>query len=251
MASTWIAYNDLAWTEGLLADPADSEEEALVYIERIRSASARPPRTMLHLASGAGSHDATFKRHFEVTGVDLSPGMLSRARAAHPDIAYVEGDMRTIRLNRTFDVVAIPDSIDYMTTRDDLRLAIQTAVVHLEPGGVLLVVAKPAETFRSNNFAYTGEKDGVHVTVLESNHVDPLRPDNYEAVLVYLIRRGGELTLATDRHVLGLFPRAAWDDVFREAGLTMEATVLDGVYDDHLLGEGEYPLTVFVGRKDR
>ena len=64
-----------------------------------------------------------------------------------------------------FDAVAIPDCIDYMATEEDLQCAIQTAAVHLKPGGVLLVVAKPEETFRNNNFAYFGEKDGVHVEI--------------------------------------------------------------------------------------
>lgn len=249
MASSWIAYNELAWTDDLLADPEAYEAEVKVYVERIRQAAPVPPRTLLHLGSGTGGQDRVFKRHFLVTGVDLSRGMLAMARAAHPEIEYLEGDMRTIRLNRTFDAVAIPDSIDYMTTLDDLRQALQTAAAHLGEGGVLLVVAKPAETFRNNNFAYSGEAPGVHVTVFENNYVDPSRPDCYEATLVYLIRQQGDLTIRTERQVLGLFPRATWDQAFAEAGFVMKATTLDGVYDDYLLGEGQYPLTVFVGRR--
>jgi hypothetical protein len=37
--------------------------------------------------------------------------------------------------------------------------------------------------------------------------------------------------------------------VFREAGLVMQKRVLEGIYDNNLLGEGEYPMTIFVGRK--
>jgi|GEM_PF-6064080 len=44
-------------------------------------------------------------------------------------------------------------------------------------------------------------------------------------------------------------PRSVWDEVFHKAGLTMRKAVLDGVYDQNLLGEGAYPMTVFVGRK--
>ncbi len=107
---------------------------------------------MLHLGNGAGGHDAYFKQHFTVTGVDLSRTMLDKARAAHPDVEYIEADMRTVRLGRQFDVVVIPDSIDYMVTEDDLRNALQTCIVHLKSGGVLLIVAKTAETFQNNNF---------------------------------------------------------------------------------------------------
>ena len=249
MASTWLAYNDLAWTEDWLVLPEDYEEEAGLHVDLILRFAAATPQTLLHLGSGAGGMDRVFKRYFDVTGVDLSQGMLDRARAAHPDIEYLEADMRTLRLGRLFDAVAIPDSIDYMVSPDDLRQAIGTAAGHLKPGGILLVVGKTKETFRDNNFAYTGERDGVHVTVLENNYINPFRPGTYEATLIYLIRRQGALTVQTDNHVLGLFPQALWDGIFREAGLKMQQQTLDGVYDRYLLEGGRYPLQIFVGWK--
>ncbi|MBN1270776.1 MAG: class I SAM-dependent methyltransferase [Candidatus Aminicenantes bacterium] len=249
MASTWKAYNDLAWTEDLLADPAAYEDEVNVYIDLIKRTAAEPPRTLLHLGSGAGGHDTTFKRHFTVTGVDLSLGMLNIARARHPEIEYLEGDMRTLRLDRQFDVVAIPDSIDYMASEDDLRQAIQTMVMHLKTGGVFLVVGKTEETFQNNNFAYTGEKDGIHVTLLENNYINPFRPNTYEAFFVFLIRREGELTIHSERQILGLFSEATWEKVFNDYGLVIQKTTLNGIYDNNILGEGEYPLTVFFGKK--
>jgi hypothetical protein len=66
---------------------------------------------------------------------------------------------------------------------------------------------------------------------------------------VYLIRQQGELTIHTDHQVLGLFSQATWEKVFNDAELTMQKTKLNGIYDKHLLGDGEYPLTVFVGQK--
>ncbi|MGD9008649.1 MAG: class I SAM-dependent methyltransferase [Desulfobacteraceae bacterium] len=249
MASAWVAYNDLAWTEDLLADPAEYEDEAKVYVDLIKRTAEAPPSTLLHLGSGAGGHDKFFKRHFGVTGVDLSAGMLNKARAAHPDIEYLEGDMRTLRLNRQFDAVVIPDSIDYMASLYDLRRAIRTGAAHLKTGGVLLVVAKTEETFQNNNFAYTGEKAGVHVTLLENNYINPLRPNTYEATFVYLIRDQGKLTIHTDHHVLGLFPQATWEQVFNDAELAMHKTNLNGIYGRYLLCDGEYPLTVFFGQK--
>jgi len=49
--------------------------------------------------------------------------------------------------------------------------------------------------------------------------------------------------------VLGLFSQEIWDEVFKNAGITMQKTNLDGIYDSYLLNDGEYPLTVFVGQK--
>lgn len=249
MASTWKAYNELAWTEDWLADPAGYEDEAGHYVARILACSTDPPKSLLHLGSGAGGMDGVFRRHFSVTGVDLSQGMLARARARHPDIEYLEADIRTLRLDRTFDAVAIPDCIDYMVTPADLDAAIATAAEHLRPGGTLLVVGKTRETFRDNNFAYSGTRDGIQVTLFENNYVDPRRPDRYEATLVYLVRAHGELTVQVDRHELGLFDQAAWERVFDRHGLRLQQSTLDGVYDAYLLGDGAYPMQVFVGVK--
>jgi SAM-dependent methyltransferase len=247
MASTWKAYNELAWAEDWLADPADYADEAGHYVASVLEHSADPPQTLLHLGSGAGGMDSVFKRHFSVTGVDLSQGMLARARARHPEIEYIEADIRTLRLGRAFDAVAIPDCIDYMVTPADLDAAFATAVEHLRPGGVLLVVGKTRETFRDNNFAYSGTRDGIQVTLFENNHVDPRRPNRYEATLVYLVRAYGELTVQIDRHELGLFDQATWEQAFDRHGLRLHQSTLDGVYDDYLLGDGAYPMQVFVG----
>ncbi len=100
MASNWISYNDLAWTEDWLANLTDYEEEVLAYVDLIKRTATEPSRTLLHLGTGAGGHGWIFKRHFTVTGVDISLGMLNKARIAHPDIEYVVGaDPRAMALS--------------------------------------------------------------------------------------------------------------------------------------------------------
>jgi SAM-dependent methyltransferase len=249
MTSEWIAYNKLAWVDDLLSAPDEYENEAGHYISLIKSHCPFTPETMLHLGSGAGGIDKVFKRHFSVTGVDLSHGMLLMARALHPDIAYIEGDMRDKRLGRMFDVVAIPDSIDYMATTNDLNRAIETATLHLKPDGILLVVGKTSETFQNNSFVYTGEKDGINITVFENNYINPLKPYTYEAVLIYLIREHDRLNIYTDHHILGLFSQAKWEEVFSNNGLNLTQSELDGVYDPYLLNDGSYPMQIFIGLK--
>jgi hypothetical protein len=128
-------------------------------------------------------------------------------------------------------------------------MAIETATAHLKPDGVFFIVGKTREIFRDNNFAYSGAQASLQLTLLENNYIDPYRPDTYQATLVYLIRDRGELTIHTECHVLGLFSQEAWEKVFADAGLSLQQTDLDGSYDKYLLGEGEYPLKIFIGRK--
>jgi SAM-dependent methyltransferase len=245
----WLSYGDLAWTESVITSPDDYAEETGYYISLIREHARIPARTLLHLGCGAGGNDYTFRKHFRVTGVDISEGMLEIARETNPEVDYLHGDMRSIDLKQRFDVVAIPDSIDYMTTLPNLKDAIDTACRHLKPGGVFLVVAKIREEFRENNFCYTGARDDVQITIFENNYVPRSCPSTYEATLVYLIRQADKLSVHTDCHILGLFSQAEWLSQMKGAGLEVKQTRLDGVYDRYLLGDGEYPMQVFVGVK--
>ena len=181
--------------------------------------------------------------------MDISKGMLNIARSLNPEVTYIHGDMRSIRLDGRFDAVAIPDSIDYMQTLEQLNEAIDTASEHLRSGGVLLIVANTAEQFRENNFVYTGSKDDIDITIFENNYVPDKSGSTYEATLVYLIRRNSYLEIYNDRHVLGLFPIELWLNLLRKSGFEVTQRNLDHLYDNFIMGEGEHRSTMFVCKK--
>jgi len=241
----WMSYNKLAWTDDILAPPETYEEETLIYVEAIKSRISVQNVTMLHLGCGAGGHDFHFKKHFSVTGVDISEGMLALAKKRNPEVTYVKGDMRTIDLNRTFDVVVIPDSITYMTTLEDLKKTIMNAACHLKNEGIMLVVAHMKEDFKENNFTYSGEKGNIHITVFENNHI--VSDSTYEAAIIYLIRQAGELNIYHEVHTLGLFTYDQWMAIFEECQLKVNEINLDHLYEQYLLEDGEYKLKAFIG----
>ncbi len=245
----WLSYSDLAWTESIVASPADYADETELYVNLIRENARTETRSLLHLGCGAGGHDYTFKKHFTITGVDISEEMLEIARKTNPEVTYVHGDMRSVDLNERFEVVAIPDSIDYMAALPDLRKAVAAACRHMVPGGVLLIVAKTREEFQENNFCYTGAEGDVEITIFENNYIPKQDPSTYEATLVYLIRQKGELSIHADNHRLGLFSHKEWLSLLEEAGLTVKESRIEGVYDPFILGQGEYPMKVFIGVK--
>jgi SAM-dependent methyltransferase len=240
-----LSYEELAWTEPILTWQSDDSDEVGCFVEALKAHSPLEVRSLLHLGCGAGRYDQYFSRHFSVTGVDISAGMLKMAALANPGVKYVQGDMRNVCLGGMFDAVVIPDSIDYMVTLEDLERAVAVACGHLRPGGLLLVACKTREDFRENNFVYTGEKDGISITVFENNHVPPENPSTYEATLVYLIRRGNELSIHTDRHKLGLFSLSEWLSVFDRHPLLVEHSLLTGIYEPYISGEGSYPIRLF------
>jgi hypothetical protein len=60
--------------------------------------------------------------------------MLGLSRELNPECEHIASDMRTLRLDRTFDAVLVHDAVMYMTTGEQLLAAARTAFVHTRPG---------------------------------------------------------------------------------------------------------------------
>jgi SAM-dependent methyltransferase len=213
-------YGELAGWWPLLSAPSEYAEEAEIYRRLLVEAADRPPATVLELGSGGGSNAAHLKAHFELTLVDLSPGMLEVSRKENPGCEHVQGDMRTVRLGRTFDAVFVHDAVMYMTSEEDLRRAIETAFVHCRPGGAALFAPDQLrETFRTGTDWGGHDGDGRAARFLEWTwDPDPL-DSTYTVDYAYLLREAdGSVRVEHDRHVEGLFPRATWLRLLSEAG---------------------------------
>jgi SAM-dependent methyltransferase len=175
---------------------------------------------LLHLGCGGGHLDRSLKETFAITGVDTSEEMLALARRLNPEVEYVRGDLRTLDLGRSFDAVAVFDSIDYMLREADLRRAFETAWRHLRPGGVFLTYAERSlERFVPDRTrASTRSAGDVTITLIE-HEWDPDPGDStFETTFVYFIRRGKTLSIETDRHMMGLFPLASWWRTLQQVG---------------------------------
>ncbi len=101
-------------------------------------------RSVLDLGCGTGGHALLLvARGYRVAGVDRSQGMLAVARrkAGEAGVAarFSRGDIRTVRLGRTFDaVISMFAVLGYQTEDRDVVAALATAAAHLRPGGLLV-----------------------------------------------------------------------------------------------------------------
>lgn len=235
-------YDDLAWVWPIISPPEAYVDESEYFANLIREHAAIDVKSLLHLGCGGGHNDRTLKVHFEVTGVDTSSCMLSLARKLNPEVIYREGDMRSVRLKRDFDSVAILDSVNYMLTQDDLRAAFKTAFDHLRPGGVLLTyIEETVERFRQNHTTCTvRSKDDIEITLVE-NYYDPDPSDTtYESTFVYLIRQRSDLAIEVDRHLSGIFPLSLWHESLRTVGFGVKQVS----FEDATEGGRTIPLLV-------
>jgi len=237
-------YRDLAGWFHLLTDPRDYAEEASFYRRALVRFAKPRPRTVLELGSGGGNSAYHLKRSFTMTLADISQPMLDLSATVNPECEHVRGDMRRMRLRRTFDAVFIHDAVNYMITEADLRAAIATAFVHVRPGGAAMFGPDAIrETFDPD--ITCGGKDGADGRGLRYlcwvNDPNP-RDSHYTLDFAYMLREpDGTVHVEQDRHLYNLFSRAQWLRFLREAGFRARVVRLD--HSDAGL------LTAFVGVK--
>ncbi len=241
-------YDDLAHLWPRLSPPAhyvpEAEHLRRLLRERRPPAGDRRP-AVLELGAGGGHTLHHLRDEFDCVAVDLSEPMLANCRALNPDVPTHVGDMRTVRLGRTFDAVLIHDAIDYMLTEDDLLATLHTAGAHLDRGGLALIAPTyTADTFVDNDVADDGTTtDDADLTYFTYVHDPDPADTTFEMILLYLIRdaRTRRVEVVEDRHTCGLFPAARWLALMERAGFAAEL--------DPPSNEDEAAWTLFVGTK--
>ena len=215
------AYTDLAAWWPLFSPPSHYVEEAQDLLPTLLAAPDAPPATLLELGAGGGSLAYHLKGHLTLTLSDLSPGMLANSREVNPECEHVVGDMRTLDLGRAFDLVFIHDAIMYATDEASVRATLATAARHCRPGGGIVVVPDHVrETFEPET-SHGGEDgpNGRGLRYLEWSWDPDPGDTTYEVAYAFLLREAdGSARAEYDRHVEGLFPRAAWLTWLRDAG---------------------------------
>jgi SAM-dependent methyltransferase len=222
---TPLMYSRLANWFHLLTPPSDYLSEATEVLDLLE-ARVKPLATALELGSGGGNLASHLTARLEMTLTDRAPGMLECSRAINPGVEHVEGDMRTLRLERTFDAVIIHDAIGYMTNDEDLRAAIETAWRHLRPGGAAIFLPDwVTDTYEPHTEHGGIDEEGRGLRFLEWDR--DIEADGHTIMTDYIIvtRQGDVVHVDHDVHTLGIFSRGRWLALLVEAGFEPERLV--------------------------
>jgi len=222
-------YDHLAEWWPLFSPPEHYDEEAADLLARLAPHAASGTATLLELGCGGGSLAFHFKSHFALTLTDRSPSMLAVSKTVNPECEHLVGDMRTLRLDRRFDIVFVHDAVAYATTPDDVRATLATAAEHCRANGRVVVVPDwVRETFTPGT-EHGGEdaSDGRGFRYLQWRWDPDPNDDTYVVDYAFLMRDAtGDTRVVHDRHIEGVFPRASWIEWFAANGLSA-ASVLD------------------------
>ncbi|MDP8976131.1 MAG: class I SAM-dependent methyltransferase [Actinomycetota bacterium] len=237
-------YGELAaWWP--LISPLDEYTEEAAFAATLLSSASVPVSEVLELGSGGGHNAVHLKKSFAMTLTDLSEEMLDVSRRLNPECDHHCGDMRTLRLSRSFDAVFVHDSVDYMTNEVDLRRAIQTAFVHCRPGGVAVFVPDATtETFQpASGHGGRDGADGRGVRYLDWSW-DPDPEDSWTLTeYAFLLRDvDGSVRVVHETHRVGLFGGEDWLRFVGDAGFHASAVT-------EVTSEDRTPRQFFVGHR--
>ena len=161
---------------------------------------------------------------FDVTAVDISEKMLAGSKQLNPDAEHLVGDMRSVRLGRTYDAVLIHDAITCLVSEDELHATFETVKYHLKPSGLFITTPDwYAETFPGVRASHDTNRDGEkELTYFSYSHVPDQTETKIETIFIYMIKEDGQLRTEQDRHIAGLFPLDTWVSLLAQSGFHVE-----------------------------
>ncbi|UJW28734.1 class I SAM-dependent methyltransferase [Saccharothrix sp. AJ9571] len=140
-----LAANNIAYRRPDLYDTLTRDSTAAETCRRLIHNYGVPGGSVLDLGCGTARDVAALAGTPDCVGVDLQPQLIEHARRQHPGLDLRVGDLRTVRLGRTFDtILCLGNSLAYLLHNDDIRAAFTTFAAHAHPGTVLIIITQIA-----------------------------------------------------------------------------------------------------------
>ena len=160
---------------------------------------------VLELGCGTGRITILLAQQgIEITGLDLVPEMLERARqkAEGLSIRWVEGDVRSFQLEQQFRLICATGGVfNLLLTRSDQEGMLAQIREHLMPEGIFAIdVVVPRPEWMGNHAeeepwdTYVTE-DGREIHLSGTDHYDPIHQVKHE--MAYRRWRGAEGQMVT------------------------------------------------------
>lgn len=196
------------------------------------------PELVLDLGCGTGSVTIELaRRGYDMTGLDISPDMLSRAytRAFEEGqfgILFLEGDMRDFELYGTVGaVVCCLDGINHLLAEEDVEKCFATVHNYLDPDGLFVFDVNTPHKFKNiygdndyaleedgavcvwrNRLSDDGEQCDFHLTVFERERDGRYRRhDGVQSERCYTEKTLRDMLEKAGFDVLGIFAELSFD----------------------------------------
>lgn len=191
MAKPMNAYTGFAKVYETFMDNIPYGEWAAYLTGLLKEYGVEPGALLAELGCGTGSMTRLLaKAGYDMIGIDLSEEMLDIARYEHPedesDILYLNQDMREFELFGTVAaVISVCDSMNYLTSEEDLLKVFRLVNNYLDPGGYFIFDMKTEyhyETLMGNRTIVDNRED---CSLIWENFYDKEKQINQYDITIY------------------------------------------------------------------
>lgn len=226
-----ISYGNFAFIYDALTDDVEYEKRC-DYLETLFSKHlSAKPELIADLGCGTGTVcNILSDRGYDMIGIDSSEMMLGEAFRKKGDrkILYINQDMTSFELYGTVDVfLSMLDSMNYITSLDELSEVFALVKNYLNPGGVFIFDVntpyKYEQILSDNTFTY--DEDGIFY--VWENSFDG---EYCDFLINFFVENDGSYTRFTEEHSQRCHTFRELSDIIGKSGLSLEA-----VYDDMTL----------------
>lgn len=208
-----------------------------------------PMEIVCDLGCGTGQVTRRLKNYgYDMIGIDMSYDMLMEAMSA-PDsdgILYLCQDMREFELYGTVGaVVSLCDSINYLTSYDELLTVCKLVNNYLDPGGLFIFDIKTISYYEKLGTTTIAENREEGSFIWE-NEYDPDTRDNAYFLTIYEENEGGTFDRYEEEHLQHGFTGDEIKTAILESGLQL-LEVLD--VDTMSAPEDDSDRLVFIARE--
>ena len=161
-------YTDFAYYYDSLTQNVEYKKRAEYFDSIIKKYQKNDGRYLVDLACGTGSlSEEFFRLGYDVLGIDYSEEMLTSALdkkyESGSDIQYVCQDMTCFELYDKADIIVCAlDSINHLSSAEDIRKTIERASLYLVSGGLFIfdanTIYKHREILGNNAFIFENEQ---------------------------------------------------------------------------------------------
>jgi len=168
----------------LLYQDKNYREEVDFLEEIFRKYLKKRPKTILDLACGTGGHALLLaERSYKVSGLDISVGMLERAKEKAKNkklkINFYQAPMQKFSLNQKFDVIiSMFSTVNYLTEYEDLKSYLKNVNFHLKQNGLLIFDVWNALSVLDHYDPYRekkAEKGKIEIKRIAKTRIDEIR----------------------------------------------------------------------------
>jgi SAM-dependent methyltransferase len=122
------------------------------------------PTAVLDAGCGTGRVAISLaERGVDVVGVDVDASMLAEARRLAPSISWIEADLATLDLGRTFPVVLLAGNVPLFCPPRNREALVSSCASHVEVGGAMIVAFSLGRDYSLAEFDAAWSKAGLEL----------------------------------------------------------------------------------------